>query len=281
MRKMIEKDIIDIVSRLCLDANIYLRKDVEKAIVRAAKKENNKQARKLLQQLLENAKIARTEHIPLCQDTGLPIVFVDIGRGIDITGLDMERAVNKGVKEGYQRGYLRNSIVRDPLQRGLGSGFSPCVIHFNMGRHKGLRLTVFPKGFGCENKTKLIMLDPTATTEDIKKSIISAVIEAGPDACPPYILGIGIGGSADYACQLSKKALLSPIDKKNGIKLIARLEEELLRGANKLNIGPMGLGGKTTVLGVNILTHPTHIAGLPICINISCHVLRSASALLS
>lgn len=281
MRKITEKNITDTVSRLCLDSNIHLRKDVEKALIRAFEKENNKQARKILQQLLENAKIAKSEHIPLCQDTGLPIVFVDIGRGVDITGLDMKRAINKGVREGYRRGYLRNSIVRDPLRRGSGSGFTPCVIHFDLGRHKGLRLTVFPKGFGCENKTKLIMLYPTATMNEIKKSIISSVAEAGPDACPPYILGIGIGGSADYACQLSKKALLRPIDKRSTLKHVARLEKELLRDANNLNFGPMGLGGKTTVLAVNILVHPTHIAGLPICVNISCHVLRSASAVLS
>ncbi|MEK7849540.1 MAG: fumarate hydratase [Candidatus Omnitrophota bacterium] len=281
MRKITEKNITDTVSRLCLDSNIYLRKDVEKALIRAFEKENNKQARKILQQLFENAKIAKSEHIPLCQDTGLPIVFVDIGRGVDITGLDMVRAINKGVREGYHRGYLRNSIVRDPLRRGLLSGFTPCVIHFDLSRHKGLRLTVLPKGFGCENKTKLIMLYPTATMDEIKKCIISAVTEAGPDACPPYILGIGIGGSADYACQLSKKAFLRPIYKRSRLKHVARLEEELLKDANKLNIGPMGLGGKTTVLGVNILVYPTHIAGLPICVNISCHVLRSASALLS
>jgi fumarate hydratase subunit alpha len=281
MKKITEKNIIDTVSRLCLDSNIHLRKDVEKALMRAAEKENNKQARKILQQLLENAKIAKSEHIPLCQDTGLPIVFADIGSGVDITGIDIERAVNKGVREGYHRGYLRNSIVRDPLRRDSVPSFTPCVIHFGLGRHKGLRLTVLPKGFGCENKTKLIMLYPTATIDEIKKSIISAVAEAGPDACPPYILGIGIGGSADHACQLSKKALLRPIDKRSGIRHVARLEEELLKDANKLNIGPMGLGGKTTVLAVNILVHPTHIAGFPICVNISCHVLRSASAVLS
>ncbi|OIO35211.1 MAG: hypothetical protein AUJ74_07150 [Candidatus Omnitrophica bacterium CG1_02_44_16] len=281
MRKITEKNIIDTISRLCLDSNINLRRDVEKALLRAVEKENNKQARKILKQLLENAKIAKSERIPLCQDTGLPIVFVDIGRGVDITGLDMESAINRGVRDGYDRGFLRNSVVRDPLQRSLLSGFTPCVIHFGLGRHKGLRLTVLPKGFGCENKTKLIMLYPTATMAEIKKSIISAVIEAGPDACPPYILGIGIGGSADYACQLSKKALLRPIDKKSGLKHVARLEEELLKEANKLDIGPMGLGGKTTVLGVNILAHSTHIAGFPICVNISCHALRSASALLS
>jgi len=281
MRKITEKNITDTVSRLCLDSNIHLRKDVEKALIRAFEKENNKQARDILQQLLENAKIAKSEHIPLCQDTGLPIVFVDIGRDVDITGLDMERAINKGVREGYRRGYLRNSIVRDPLLRCSGSGFTPCVIHFDLGRHKGLRLTVFPKGFGCENKTKLIMLYPTATMNEIKKSIISSVAEAGPDACPPYILGIGIGGSADYACQLAKQALLRPIDKRSKLKHVAWLEKELLRDTNKLNIGPMGLGGKTTVLAVNILVHPTHIAGLPICVNISCHVLRSASVVLS
>ncbi|HAJ57338.1 MAG TPA: fumarate hydratase [Candidatus Omnitrophica bacterium] len=280
MKKLTEKMISESVARLCIDANLHLRPDVDSALARALSKESGIQAKKILKQLVDNARIAKADRVALCQDTGMPVVFVDIGRGVDVSSLDMTRAVNKGVREGYKRGYLRNSIVLDPLAREGASKFSPCVIHFTFGRHKGMRITVLPKGFGCENKTQLKMFNPTATIGDIKDFIISAVQQAGPDACPPYILGIGIGGTADYACQLSKEALLRPIDKPNPLGAVAKLEKELYKKINQSGIGPMGLGGNTTVLGVNIKTFPTHIAGLPVCVNISCHVLRSASVIL-
>lgn len=278
--KYSKKIIIDTVSRLCIEANIHLRKDVEVALKQAIKAEENERARTILNQLLENARVARGERVALCQDTGLPVVFVDIGRGVDVSNIDIRRAINKGVEKGYRQGYLRNSIVRDPLLRVDASRFIPCIIHFNFMSRRGLKLTVLPKGFGSENKTKLGMFNPTDSIAEIKNFIISTIKKAGPDACPPYILGIGIGGTADYAAKLSKEALLRPIDKHNKLKHIAKIEEDLLREANELGLGPMGLGGKTTVLGVNILTYPTHIAGLPVCVNVSCHVLRSASVLL-
>lgn len=280
MKRVAEKTIIDTVSRLCIEANVHLRKDVEDALKKAIRDEDDPRAKTLLRQLLENAKVARDEDVALCQDTGMPVVFVDIGGNIDVSRVDMVSAINRGVEKGYRRGYLRDSIVSDPLSRQGALRFSPCVIHFNFGRHKGLKLTVLPKGFGCENKTSLMMFNPTASKREIKDFIISVVKEAGPDACPPYILGIGIGGTADFACLLSKKALLRPINRRHPLDRVARLEKELLKEINQLNLGPMGLGGKTTVLGINILTYPTHIAGLPVCVNISCHVLRSASAIL-
>ncbi len=199
---------------------------------------------------------------------------------LDIRGLDMAAAVNKGIQAGYAKGYLRDSIVADPLLRHPGTRSTPCVIHFDFGSQQGLKITVLPKGFGCENKTQLKMFDPTVSIEEIKSFIISVVKDAGPDACPPYTLGIGMGGTADYASLLSKKALLRPAGQHNKLKHVARLEEELYNAINKLNIGPMGLGGRTTVFGVNILTYPTHMAGLPVAVNISCHVLRSASVIL-
>lgn len=280
MRKIKEKDIIRAVGLLCVEANIHLRKDVEAALQKAIRNEDHARPKKILQHILENAEVARLENIALCQDTGLPAVFVEIGKGVDISGLDLEVAINRGVEEGYGRGYLRNSVVRDPLVRDQGTHFTPCLIHTSLSRNQGLKLTVLPKGFGCENKTKLKMFNPTASLDEIKDFIISTVEDAGPDACPPYILGIGIGGSSDYACQLSKEALLRPINKRSPLAHVARLEEALLKEINQLNIGPMGLGGKTTVLGVNILTFATHIAGLPVCVNICCHVLRSASVVL-
>jgi len=280
MKKITSQAITDAVSRLCVVANTHLRLDIKRALEDAIKKEDNDRAGSILKQLLENARIAKGDMVALCQDTGMPIVFVDIGRGIDVSGIDIAEAVNKGVEEGYRRGYLRDSIIDDPLVRQERTSSAPCVIHFDFGSHKGLKVTVLPKGFGCENKTQLKMFNPTVPIREIKDFIVSVVKNAGPDACPPYTLGIGIGGTADYASLLSKKALLRPVGRHNKLKHVAELEEELYRTLNKLNIGPMGLGGRTTVLGVNILTYPTHMAGLPVAVNISCHVLRSASVIL-
>ena len=213
----------------------------------------------------------------LCQDTGLPTVFVDIGREVDISGIDIPGAIQKGIARGYKRGYLRNSIVSDPLLRPQQTKYTPGILHFDFGFYRGIKITVLPKGFGCENKTQLRMFNPTVPLQEIEQFILSVVKAAGPDACPPYIVGVGIGGSADYAALLAKKALLRPVNKCSSLTHVAKLEKDLFKKINQLNIGPMGLGGKTTVLGVNILTYPTHIAGLPVVVNISCHVLRSAS----
>ena len=260
---------------LCVRANLYLRPDVLKALRQAYKAETKKQARGFLKAIIDNALIARQEKLAICQDTGMPMVFLDVGRNLHISG-NLKSAVNKGVELGYKKACLRNSIVKDPLQRGV-SGYAPAVMHIDIVQGSKLKITVLPKGFGCENKSRLKMFKPTAGIEEIKKFIIDTVRDAGPDACPPYVVGVGIGGTADYAGLLAKKALLKKVTKPPSHQVTSRIEKELLKEINRLNIGPMGLGGKTTALGVNILTYPTHIAGMPVAVNISCHALRSAT----
>jgi len=276
MKKITEKIISQSIARLCIKANLDLRSDALSALKKAARSETFERARTILNQLIENAKIASAQRVPICQDTGLPVVFVEIGKDADIAGLDISKAIDRGIETGYRDGYLRNSIIHDPLKRGA-SKFAPSVIHYDFVSGRGLKFTVLPKGFGSENKTKLSMFNPTASLDEIKDFIVASVKDAGPDACPPYIVGVGIGGTADYACVLAKKALLKKLSAKR-YTLYAKLESDLFSAINKLGIGPMGLGGDTTCLGVNILSYPTHIAGLPVCVNISCHVLRSASA---
>lgn len=263
--------ITKVVCDLCIQANTVLRKDVLNALKEALKKEQNKRARDILEKIILNARIAREESLAICQDTGLPVVFIELGQEVKIAG-SLKQAVNKGVELGYKQGYLRNSVVLEPLSRDK-SGFSPAVMHINMVKGNKLALTVLPKGFGCENKTQLKMFKPTAGIEEIKRFIIDVVKSAGADACPPYIVGVGVGGTADYACFLAQKALLKKITHYG-----SKLEGDLLREINRLDIGPMGLGGRTTCLGVNIDIYPTHIAGLPVAVNISCHALRAATA---
>lgn len=273
MKLITAEKIVRTVKGLCIKANLVLRNDVLSGLKAAYLKEKNPRAKGLLRAIIKNASIAREEEIALCQDTGLPIVFIEIGQGVRVSG-DLKRAINKGVEAGYKKGYLRSSIIADPLLRGRPK-YSPVVIHIDIVKGDKLKITVLPKGFGCENKSALKMFLPTQKIDDIKKFIIEAVKKAGPDACPPYIVGIGIGGTADYAGLLAKKALL-----RKAAGAVSKLEKELLVKINKLNIGPMGLGGKTTALAVNIETYPTHIAGLPVAVNISCHALRSATATL-
>jgi fumarate hydratase subunit alpha len=280
MRIIKEEKIKEIVSRLCIQANTILRKDVFFALKSALKKEKSKRAKKILEAIVKNALIAKKQKLAICQDTGLPWVFVELGDKVKIIG-DLKKAINKGIEEGYKKGFLRNSIVKEPLSRRRPS-FKPAVIHIDLVKGDKLKITVLPKGFGCENKTQLKMFPPTEKIGEIKKFIVEAVKSAGPDACPPFIVGVGIGGTGDYACFLAKKALLKKINTQYSILNtgISKLEYDLLSEINKLNIGPMGLGGKTTCLGVNILTYPTHIAGLPVAVNISCHALRSATVTL-
>jgi fumarate hydratase subunit alpha len=268
------------VAKLCIQANLFLRKDVLTALKAAHARETHKKAKKILEAIIENARIARKEKLAICQDTGMPVIFVEIGQDVKLKG-DLKSAVNKGVELGYRKGYLRNSIIRDPLSRGPSS-FSPAVIHIDVVKGNKLKLTVLPKGFGCENKSQARMFKPTAPLTEIKKFILEAVKDAGPDACPPYVIGIGIGGTADYACLLAKKALIRKIASRQlrATSYVSKLGHDLLKEINKLNIGPMGLGGKTTALAVHIETYPTHIAGLPVAVNISCHALRSAATTL-
>ncbi|MDD2702524.1 MAG: fumarate hydratase [Candidatus Omnitrophica bacterium] len=288
MVRIITSDKIrETVRDLCIKANVRLRPDVLAALKNAYRIEADKRAKRILRAILDNAAIARKESLAVCQDTGLPFVMLGIGQEARITG-DLTRAVNKGVEQGYRRGYFRESIVRDPLMRGA-SGYSPAVIHTEIIRGNKVKIAVLPKGFGSENKSQSRMFNPTAGIDEIKKFVVESVITAGPDACPPYVVGVGIGGTADYASFLAKKALLRsifrpasrvPAGKAGGRPTghIKNLEHDLLRRINGLNIGPMGLGGRSTCLGVNIETSPTHIAGLPVAVNISCHALRSARA---
>lgn len=269
MKKIKANRIQKIVAELCIEANIILRKDVLDAIKLASRMEKNIRAKRILKALIENASIAKNEKIALCQDTGMAVVFLEIGQNLRITG-DLNNAVNSGVRDGYKRGFLRKSIV-EPLSRINTNDNTPAIIHTRIVPGDKLKVCVFPKGFGCEAKFSIKMFEPTAATDEIIDFVVKTVKDAGPDACPPYIVGIGIGGTIDYACILAKRALLKKIT-----HYTSRLEQRLLREINKLNIGPMGLGGKTTCLGVNILTFPTHIAGLPVAVNISCHALRSA-----
>jgi len=273
MKTIPAQEIKAVVADLCIQANQVLRVDVFVALKKAYLAEKNKRAKEILKAIIDNARIAEKEKLAICQDTGLPVVFLEIGKDVHIKG-DVKAAVNKGIEDGYKRASLRNSIIRDPLARGT-SGYSPAVIHSDIVKGDKIKITVLPKGFGCENKSQLKMFKPTVALDEIKKFIIEAVKSAGPDACPPFVVGVGIGATADYASLLAKKALLRKLKTKNS--KFKTLEEDLLKQINKLNIGPMGLGGKATALAVNIETYPTHIAGLPVSVNISCHALRSAT----
>lgn len=271
MRTVAARSITAAVKELCLQANRRLRPDVVAALRKAAGQETSARGRKLIDCILANARLAGSKGLAICQDTGLPAVFVQLGSGVRING-NFEKAILDGVEQGYRSGYFRPSIVADPLKRGASS-FRGAVIHTDITQGDKLTITVLPKGFGCENKTKLKMFNPTAGEQAVKDFIVQAVKEAGPDACPPYVVGVGIGGTAEYACLLAKKALLCPVSRPKDA-----LEKWLLPAMNKLKIGPMGLGGSTTALAVHVLRAPTHIAGLPVAVSISCHALRSARA---
>jgi len=294
MRELKAANITQAVMELAKRANFSLRKDVLLALRKAYRREKNRRAKTILKAILDNAAYAQKENLAICQDTGMPVVFARIGQDLKISG-NLKAAINSGIEAGYKKYSLRNSVLSDPLLRGK-SGFSPCIMHMDIVPGDKIKLTLLPKGFGCENKSQLKMFKPTAGIEEIKQFIIEVVKNAGADACPPYVIGVGIGGTADYACFLAKKALLKRIkpqrEPQRGLSptcppthqwregTVPGLERELLFKINNLNIGPLGLGGKITALAVNIQTYPTHIAGLPVAVNISCHALRSASVIL-
>lgn len=264
------------VYKLCLRANLSLRKDVKIALEKAVKKETKSVSKKMLRNLIENYKIAENERLPVCQDTGMVVVFLKIGKGINLDFSRLEEYVNKGVAKAYKEGFFRKSIVNDPLTRENTGNNLPAIIHYEFTKNKGLEISVLIKGFGAENKSQLRMMNPTASEEDIIDYVVEVVRKAGPDACPPYFLGIGIGGTMDKAALLSKKSLLQDVSKLSKDEKVAKLQRKILKKINGLNIGVLGLGGKATCLGVNILTYPTHIAGLPVAVNLNCHALRSA-----
>lgn len=262
------------ISELVVKANFVLRPDVLRLLKKAQKLEKNKKAKNALARILENAKIAREENLAICQDTGLPVVFIEAGRNI-LLAASLIKEIEKGIASGYKKNYLRASSV-SPLNRKEPS-YEGVFSHIEFSSNtKGIKITLFPKGFGSENKSQLKMFNPTVNLGEIENFVVESVKRAGPEACPPFIIGVGIGGTSDYALLLAKKALIERADRPNKDASLNKLEQRLLKKINSLNIGPMGLGGKCTALAVKIKTAPTHIAGLPVGVNISCHALRSA-----
>ena len=277
MREINASEITAAVRDLCIDANYELADDMKKAMKDAAENESSPLGKKILGQLLENLDIAKEDTVPICQDTGMAVVFVEIGQDVHITGGDFEEAVNEGVRQGYVQGYLRKSVVSDPLIRENTNDNTPAIIHVKIVSGDKIKITVAPKGFGSENMSKICMLKPAEGVEGVKNAIIQAVSEAGPNACPPVVVGVGIGGTFEKAALMAKKALTRKIGTHSELPHIKEMELELLEKINSLGIGPGGLGGRITALAVNINTYATHIAGLPVAINMCCHVNRHAS----
>lgn len=277
MRNIDSKVIEDTVARLCIEANLRLPPDVINAIERAEKAEPWDGAKRILSLLGDNVRIASEKTLPVCQDTGMACVFVELGQDVHIEG-DFEQAVNNGVRRGYGEGYLRKSVVCDPLRRVNTGDNTPALVTVKLTRGDKMRITVMPKGFGSENMSALKMLKPADGVEGVKSFVLDTVEKAGANPCPPIIVGVGIGGSFDKAACLAKHALLRPVDEPNPDEYYAALERELLDKINALGIGPQGFGGKTTALAVLIEAMPTHVAGLPVAVNISCHATRRASA---
>lgn len=274
MREIQVQQITDVVERLCIEANQYLPEDIRKAIQSCHAQEDWEDARDVLEKIIENFKIAREEKVPICQDTGLACVFLEIGQDVHIGGGNLAEAVDEGVRRGYSRGYLRKSVVKDPIRRENTGDNTPAMIYTEIVPGSQIKITVAPKGFGSENMSALRMFKPSQGLETIKKFILETVEDAGPNPCPPVVVGVGIGGTFDKAALLAKKALMRPVDVPSPDPFYAQLEEEMLEKINRLGIGPQGFGGRTTAIGVNIETMPTHIAGMPCAVNINCHVTR-------
>ena len=273
MREIDALIITDTVKRLCIEANCHLSEDIKSCIANAHKNEPWPGAKEILGHIIENYEIAENENKPICQDTGVACVFLKIGQDVHING-DITDAVNEGVRQGYTEGYLRKSVVKDPLNRVNTGDNTPAMIYFELVKGDKVEITVAPKGFGSENMSKIAMLRPSDGLAGVKEFVKSTVLEAGPNPCPPIVVGVGIGGTFDKAAELAKKALLRPADSSNENEFYANLEKELLEEINALGIGPQGFGGKATALAVNIEYFPTHIAGLPVAVNINCHVTR-------
>ncbi len=280
MRVIDTATVIDAVENLCIEANLFLNEDIKEALIRASCEEESDTGRSILASLVKNAEIAANERLAICQDTGMAVIFVEIGQEVHITGGSLEAALNEGVRRGYKKGYLRSSVVSDPLRRENTKDNTPAVIHYEIKEGDGLVIHVAPKGFGSENMSALKMLKPSDGIEGVKKVVLDTVSQAGANPCPPVVVGVGIGGSMEKAALLAKKALMRPVNKNHPDPYYKDLEQELLSGINKLGIGPAGLGGRITALGVNVETYPTHIAGLPVAVNISCHVTRHKSVAL-
>jgi len=276
MREIKVSQITEAIRKLCIDANYYLGSDIKNRLMKSHEEEDWDIAKGILNKILVNADIAKNEDMPMCQDTGVACVFIEIGQEIQVVGGALEDAINEGVRQGYKDGYLRKSVVKDPLDRVNTKDNTPAMIYYNIVPGDKLKITVAPKGFGSENMSQIKMLKPSDGLQGVKDFIIKVVKEAGPNPCPPIIVGVGIGGTFDKAATIAKKALIRSIDVRNENPFYAELEEELVTMINELGIGPQGFGGKTTALAVNIETYPTHIAGLPVAVNINCHATRHA-----
>ena len=274
MKTINVNEIIKTVKELSIEANYYLPNDVKEAIEEAEKNEKWPIANNILNKILENSQIAAAEKMPICQDTGMACVFVDIGQDVHMTGGSLEEAINEGVRQGYAEGFLRKSVVKDPIHRVNTNDNTPALIYYNMVPGDKVKITVAPKGFGSENMSRIAMLKPSDGLEGVKNFVLETVRMAGPNPCPPIVIGVGIGGSFDKAAYLAKKALIRPVNENNTDEFYSNLEKELLEEVNKIGIGPQGFGGKTTALALNIETYPTHIAGLPVAVNINCHATR-------
>ena len=277
MREINVSEITDNIKELCIKANHFLSPDMTKALDCAVAQEESALGRKVLDSLKENLEIAGQDMIPICQDTGMAVVFINIGQDVHLTGGNLEDAINEGVRRGYVDGFLRKSVVSDPIERVNTKDNTPAVIHYSIVPGDKVEITLAPKGFGSENMSRVFMLKPADGIEGVKNAVLTAVKDAGPNACPPMVIGVGIGGTFEKCAILAKKALTRPAGEHSEIPYVKALEEELLERINKTGIGPGGLGGTQTAFAVNVLTYPTHIAGLPVAINICCHVNRHVS----
>lgn len=261
---------------MCIEANISLSSDMQKGLARAGKEEISPLGKKVLEQLEENLEIAGQEQIPICQDTGMAVVFLEVGQDVHLIDGDLREAVNEGVRRGYREGYLRKSVVRDPILRENTGDNTPAVLYVKLVPGDQVKITLAPKGFGSENMSRIFMLKPADGLNGVREAILAAAREAGPNACPPMVVGVGIGGTFEKCALMAKEALTRDLDSSSEIPWVADLEREMLAKINGLGIGPGGLGGRVTAMGVNINTYPTHIAGLPVAVNICCHVNRHA-----
>lgn len=268
------KEITTNIKEMCIEANHFLSEDMERAMKQAEKAEQSPLGKQILEQLEENLQIAADDMIPICQDTGMAVIFLEIGQDVHLQGGSLEDAVNEGVRQGYVEGFLRKSVVKDPLIRENTKDNTPAVIHYKIVEGSQVKIKVAPKGFGSENMSRVFMLKPADGIEGVKEAVLTAVKEAGPNACPPMVVGVGIGGTFEKCALMAKEALTREVGTHSDIQYVKEMEKELLVKINSLGIGPGGLGGTTTALAVNINTYPTHIAGLPVAINICCHVNR-------
>lgn len=262
------------IKEMCIEANHFLSNDMECALQEAKQSEEAPLGKQILEQLQENMKIAGEDMIPICQDTGMAVIFMEIGQDVHFEGGILEDAINEGVRQGYVEGYLRKSVVKDPIHRENTKDNTPAIIHYDIVPGENVKITVAPKGFGSENMSRVFMLKPADGIEGVKNAILTAVKDAGPNACPPMVVGVGIGGTFEKCALMAKKALTRPVNEHSAVPYVKELEEEMLQKINCSGIGPGGLGGSTTALAVNINTYPTHIAGLPLAVNICCHVNR-------